>query len=211
MLLHHPLKKADVLMVLGNRDTRVAEYIAQLYHEGWAPVILCAGSGTIHNHKPGRERFVGTTEAELFAEIMIERGVPKEAIIVENESQNTGQNYEFGLAKLREQGVTPTRIILVHVPYAERRAYAAGKIWLPNIELIVTSPPVSREEFPNEEVDREWLMNALVAQLQRIKEYPKKGFQIPQDIPAEVWDAYEFLVAQGYTERLISKHTREVV
>lgn len=203
MLLHHPLKKADVLLVLGNRDTRVAEYTAQLYHEGWAPLILCTGSGTIHNHKQGRERFVGTTEAELFADIMIESGVPKEVIIIENESQNTGQNYEFGLVKLRERGVVPTRMILVHVPYAERRAYATGKVWLPNVELIVTSPPLSCEEFQTEVLGGMWLMNALVAQLQRIKEHPDKGFQIQQDIPMEVWDAYEYLIAQGYTERLI--------
>ncbi|MBP9759951.1 MAG: hypothetical protein KBD24_01125 [Candidatus Pacebacteria bacterium] len=58
MLLHHPLKKADVLMVLGNRDTRVAEYTAQLYHAGWAPVILCAGSGTIHNQYWGQSRLI---------------------------------------------------------------------------------------------------------------------------------------------------------
>ncbi len=34
MLMHHVLKKADVIFVLGNRDTRVAECAAQLYF-GW--------------------------------------------------------------------------------------------------------------------------------------------------------------------------------
>ena len=40
MLMHQPLKKADLILVLGNCDTRVAEYAAQLYLDGWAPVIL---------------------------------------------------------------------------------------------------------------------------------------------------------------------------
>jgi len=39
--------------------------------------------------------------------------------------------------------------------------------------------------------------------MQRIKEYPKKGFQIEQEIPDDVWVAYEFLVEAGYTNRLI--------
>src|SRR3989338_5454204 len=43
----------------------------------------------------------------------------------------------------------------------------------------------------------------MVGDMQRIKEYPAKGFQIEQGIPNEVWQAYEFLVAQGYNKRLI--------
>lgn len=203
MLMHHPLKKADVIFVLGNRDTRVAEYAAQLYIDGWAPVLLIAGSGSIHNHKPGRERFVGTTEAEVFADIAIKAGVPESAIIIENESQNTGQNYEFALKKLDERGITPKCIILVQKPYLEKRTYATGKFWLENIELLVTSPQIPFKEYPIYGRSKEQVINALVGELQRIKEYPQKGFQIEQDIPDDVWHAYEYLVGQGYTERMI--------
>lgn len=47
-----------------------------------------------------------------------------------------------------------------------------------------------------------WI-HALAGDLQRIREYPAKGFQIEQDIPDEVWEAYEYLVDLGYTNRLI--------
>jgi hypothetical protein len=43
----------------------------------------------------------------------------------------------------------------------------------------------------------------MAGDLQRIKVYAEKGFQIYQEIPAEVWDAYEQLVAAGYNEHLI--------
>lgn len=43
----------------------------------------------------------------------------------------------------------------------------------------------------------------MVGDLQRIKEYPIKGFQIQQEIPSNVWDAYEKLVSLGYTSHLI--------
>jgi hypothetical protein len=42
-----------------------------------------------------------------------------------------------------------------------------------------------------------------VGDLQRIKEYPKLGFQIEQNIPDEVWDAWERLVALGYSKHLV--------
>ncbi len=77
MPVGHRLRKADAIFVLGNRDTRVAEYAAQLYLDGWAPRIVFSGSGSIHNHKAGRERFVGSTEAEVFATHSIQNGRSK--------------------------------------------------------------------------------------------------------------------------------------
>ena len=202
MLMHHQLQKSDAIFVLGNSDIRVAEYAAQLYVGGWAPILLCAGSGTVHNHKPGRELFVGTTEAELFASVARQMGVPKEAIIIENESQNTGQNYEFTIKKLEERNIKLARVILVQKPYMERRTFATGKVWLPDVELIVASPPIPFNQYPKVAGDEEKVINAMVGDLQRIREYPKKGFQIEQEIPVEVWEAYEYLVAQGYSKRL---------
>lgn len=205
MHLNHQLQNADAILVLGNRDIRVGEYAAKLWLDGWAPYLVCSGSGNIHNNKPGREQFVGSTEAEVFAAKAIEMGVPEDAIIVENQSQNTGQNYEFTLARLAEKDVTVQTLIAVQKPYMERRTYATGKVWLPDINLIVTSPPISLEDYPNESnrIGEHWL-HAMVGDLQRIKEYPKKGFQIEQEIPSEVWEAYEYLVAEGYTNRLIN-------
>lgn len=48
MLMHQPLQKSDVIFVLGSRDTRVAEYAAQLYLEEWAPII-CKMVDRLHN------------------------------------------------------------------------------------------------------------------------------------------------------------------
>lgn len=205
MHMNHTLKKADIIFVLGNRDIRVAEYAAKLYFNGFAPVILFSGSGDIHNHKPGREQFVGSTEAEVFAAVAQKLGVPETAILIENKSQNTGDNYKFAIELLKQRGINPQTIIAVQKPYMERRTYATGKVHLPNdIDLIVMSPPIPVAEYPNElnSRDEHWL-NAMVGDLQRIKEYPAKGFQIEQKIPDDVWQAYELLVTQGYNKRLI--------
>lgn len=194
-----------MILVLGSRDTRVAEYAAKLYLEGYAPILLLSGSGSIHNDNPGRERFVGTTEAEVFAEIAKGVGVPEHVIFIENKSQNTGDNYAFALELLRAKGIAPKTIIAVHKPYAERRTYATGRVHLPpEVELLVSSPPIPIADYPNgaNDHDEHWV-HAMVGSLQRIKEYPAKGFQIEQNIPDDVWEAYEHLIALGYTKRLI--------
>jgi hypothetical protein len=42
----------------------------------------------------------------------------------------------------------------------------------------------------------------MVGDLQRIRNYPDRGFQIHQDIPENVWQAYEALVLAGYDKYL---------
>ncbi|RPH35134.1 MAG: YdcF family protein, partial [Planctomycetota bacterium] len=46
------------------------------------------------------------------------------------------------------------------------------------------------------------VISIMVGDLQRIRLYPGKGFQVPQEIPPEVWDAYRELVALGYDRHL---------
>lgn len=206
MHVNHVLKKADAILVLGSSDTRVATYAAQLYRDGLAPVIIFAGSGAVHNHRDDRNMFVGTTEAEVFANIAKEAGVPEQAILIENQSQNTGDNFKFSIKLLKENDINARTIIVLQKPYMERRTFATGKVWLPDVELIVTSPDISIENYPDEvNAPGDRWKHTMVGDLQRIKEYPKKGFMIEQDIPDSVWQAYEYLVSQGYVNRLIKE------
>jgi hypothetical protein len=85
----------------------------------------------------------------------------------------------------------------------ERRTYATfKKVWSEK-EIVVTSPMLSFEEYVNDDFPKDYVINVMVGDLQRIKVYPEKGFQIPQDIPENVWEAYEYLVSEGYTAQLI--------
>jgi hypothetical protein len=45
----------------------------------------------------------------------------------------------------------------------------------------------------------------MVGDLQRIKMYPAKGFQVYQEIPGDVWEAFEQLVALGFDKHLMKK------
>ena len=199
--LNHKLKKVDCLFVLGSHDIRIAEYAARLFLEGWAPYILFSG-GIAHNNdmlNTGWDK----SEAEIFANIAIELGVPEHSILIEKEAENTGENVRFSEKILRKKGIPFNKIIAVQKPYMERRTLATIKVHWPEKDLIVTSPPLTYDEYPNGEISRDELINIMVGDLQRIIEYPALGFQIEQDVPNEIMDALNALVSAGYDKHLI--------
>ncbi len=185
-------------MVLGSNDPRVARRGAELYLQGWAPLLIfCGNVGAL------TEDLYGRPEAEHFAEIAIEMGVPEECILIENRSTNTGENIKFTRELLQRMRFDPANLIVVQKPYMERRAYATFKQFWPEKKFIVTSPQIAYADYPLPHMPKEKLINIVVGDLQRIKLYPEKGFQIPQEIPDAVWEAYEKLVAFGFTSHLI--------
>jgi uncharacterized SAM-binding protein YcdF (DUF218 family) len=198
-LLHHKLEKADAIVVLGSSDTRVAEHGARLYLDGWAPLLVFSG-GT---GKLSAGMWNGVREADYFASIAKAMGAPENAILIENESTNTGENIQFTRALFEKEGIQPNKLIVVQKPYMERRTHATIKKRWPEMDFIVSSPPISFDDYPNDNISKERMLNVMVGDLQRIKEYPAKGFQIEQEIPDEVWRAYETLVGAGYTEHLL--------
>jgi hypothetical protein len=58
-------------------------------------------------------------------------------------------------------------------------------------------------EYSHEALSPDDVVAIMVGDLQRIRCYPAKGFQIRQDIPDDVWRAYEELVKAGYDKYLI--------
>lgn len=200
---HHmdtPLQKADCIFVLGSHDTRVADRAAEIYLQGWAPLLIFSGG-------LGRltKDLWTQTEADLFAKIAVEKGVPEKNILIENHSTNTGENVLFTRQLLRQKGFDPQSFILVQKPYMERRTYATFQKQWPGKIVYVTSPQISFEDYPTDEFPLERVINIMVGDLQRIRLYAEKGFQIQQHIPDKVWDAYENLVALGFDRQLIKE------
>ncbi|MFL5811035.1 MAG: YdcF family protein, partial [Flavisolibacter sp.] len=60
------------------------------------------------------------------------------------------------------------------------------------------------EAYPTREFPMDTVINIMVGDLQRIRIYPDKGFQVYQEIPDDVWEAYERLVELGYDKQLIT-------
>ena len=196
--VNHELKRSDCILVLGSHDTRVAERGAELYLQGWASLLIFSGG-------LGRltDGLWQEAEADKFSKIAMQMGVPANAILVENKSTNTGENIHFTRQLLEQKNLYPETFIVVQKPYMERRSYATFKKVWPEKDIIITSPQISFEEYPIGDLTMDRVIQIMVGDLQRIKLYAEKNFQIEQDIPQKVWKAYEQLVKAGYDEQLV--------
>lgn len=82
----------------------------------------------------------------------------------------------------------------------ERRAYATFmKQWpgdVSHLEIHVTSPEVNMLEYPDAATGNlSDLISVMMGDFARIKAYEEKGFQIHQDIPPPVQEAFDHLIA----------------
>jgi uncharacterized SAM-binding protein YcdF (DUF218 family) len=200
--MRHSIEKADCILVLGSHDTRVAERGAQLFLENFADTLIFSGGlGRLTDGMWDR------AEADIFADIAMKMGVPENNIIIENKSTNTGENIVFTRRILEAQNLNFNKFIVVQKPYMERRAYATFKKHWPEKYIMITSPQISFEDYCNsskvESINMDEVINIMIGDLQRIEVYPKKGFQIYQEIPDYVWSAFQQLVEMGYTKYLI--------
>lgn len=221
-----PATTADAVFCLCSLDLRVARRAAELYLDGHGRyLIFSGGSGKLTVDRP---EFREAPEAIVFARIARDMGVPEERMLVESRSTNTGENVRFTHALLTERGLlarddgedvadgakdTIRSFILVQKPYMERRTYAtfmkqwpgmtarkSGSRW--RFEFAVTSPQLEFDEYPDEGNPQDLVVNIMVGDLIRIREYPAKGYQIVQDIPEDVWEAGQRLVTAGFNKHL---------
>lgn len=192
------LRPSSFILALGSHDERVGAHAAELMMKGLAPIlVLSGGFGKVTRH------IWGVTEGERFAEIARKLGVPDSKILVENEATNTGDNVTKTRDLLNRLRIPIKSGILVTKPYMRRRAYAtAAKQW-PEVEWLVSSPALSFDEYPDEGVPVERMIELMVGDLQRIKVYAESGFQISQEIPDHVWQSYEELSSRGFDKYVI--------
>jgi len=183
---------------LGSHDLGVATSAADLYHAGMFPVLVFSGS----NSPTTRARFP-RGEAVHYTEHAMSRGVPRNAIIIEPRASNTGQNIEFSRRALAAADISVTSVMLISKPYGERRAYATIRETWPEPGVVCASQDLGFEEYLTSIGDEKLVIDMMTGDLQRIIEYPARGFAIAQDVPADVMAAYHRLIAAGYDSRLL--------
>lgn len=199
--MHQTPQKADCIVGFGNFNTNIARRAAELYHQGYAPKILFTG-GLGRN----TQGLLPEPEAVRFAKVAMECGVPEGDILLENRSRNTKENIEFTRQLLREAGIPHEHILGVHQPFMERRITAAMGVYWPELHFTVTSPQVTirqyLEDARNQGITENAAVSVIVGDFQRIDLYAKLGYQLPQYIPEEAWQAFRQLVAMGYDKQL---------
>ncbi|MCA9911851.1 MAG: YdcF family protein [Anaerolineae bacterium] len=133
---------ADVIVVLGaglSRDgrpgyalVRRSRYAADLWQQGYADTILCTGG-----QAPGQSR----SEADACREVLMWRGVPASAILLEEQSRSTEENAIFSRPIIEANGWET--VLLVSDGYHLFRA----EILFRTRGIPVLLSPVSKEEM----------------------------------------------------------------
>jgi uncharacterized SAM-binding protein YcdF (DUF218 family) len=200
LCLHTPIQPSTVILGLGSHEIRVAERAAQLFLCGYGEHLLFSGGYGL-----GTSGRFTEPEAQVFARRATQVGVPADQILTEETATNTGANITLGAKLLAERGMRPQSILLVTKPYMERRAWATfKKQWpTPQPRVTVTSPQIDYEHYFVGVYPKAQEIRIMLGDMQRIKEYPKLGYQVEQEIPPAVWSAYEELVRLGYGGRAI--------
>lgn len=193
--LHQNLLPADAIIALGNMDVRTAKRAAELYLEALAPVVVASGGAgrltPTHWSKP---------EAVVFSEELYRNDVPASKVIVEDNSTNLPENIRLSVELLQKAGAGSERLILVTLPFAERRLGALCQKQFPDLDLQITSPNIPYEEYANDTIDREELINLIVGEVDRLDKYPARGFTVSQKTPKEVHDAVNYLIDAGFSK-----------
>ena len=188
-----PLAHADLIVGLGSYDLRVADRCAELYKQSYAAKICFTGASGNWTTD-----LYSSSEAAAFKARAEELGVPVEHITVEEEARNIGENITFS----REMFPEAQRIIWVTKPQTQRRVRASLDAQALDIASTVTAPKHDIQTQPTDSHSMHDLICELVGDTWRVAAYPDLGFMVEQEMPKQVCEAFNVLVAAGFTEHL---------
>ncbi len=191
----------DVILALGTNDLRVAEYAAELYLRGFGKWLVC--SGGIAHAGDLLETPWDRTEAEMYADVAVGLGVPRECVLLEKQASNTAENFGFTRRLLAERGIEARSLMIAVKPFMQRRAWATKAVQWPEIPATMGSPALSMDEYFTADLPAEKIINIFMGDLQRMWIYGRRGWSAPVELPAEVVDAYRFLKAACFDKPLL--------
>lgn len=118
-------EKSDLIFVFGAKTLLRIEKAVELYKQEMSPKIVVSGKGPYYAENE-------ITEAEIYAKIATENGVPEDSIIIEDASITIPDNVRSSLNLLDEKGISYDSVILVNSPYTQRRGWAHFKKYVPD-------------------------------------------------------------------------------
>ncbi len=169
MLVETSLEKADAIFVFGNRSRApLAEKAASIYHDGLAPRIIVSG---------GVYGEFDKTEAIDITDRLVELGVPRDIILVENKAHNTGENVIFSKAQVEKEwgkGAVKSVIAVGHISAARRFLMTLNQQW-PGLKMM--SAPMNPYKTPRQKWHANKRFKKLVLkEYAKIPVYKRRGF-----------------------------------
>lgn len=181
------LEQSDLIFLFGGAILEIPEKGFELYKKSYALEIIVTGdNGTFGNpewNKPS---------ANIYFDFLIEKGVPRENLVIQNKSTNTLEDVLLALPIINEKQIKIDKVILVSRPVHQRRAFATFAKYFPETKII-NSP--CKEKYANS-LNNDELQNLKIRCIQeyeRLIKYAKKGDILKQEIPPEIEQSYACL------------------
>ncbi len=185
-----PPDGCDAIIGFGHFDQRIARHCAELWRSGVAPRIIFTGgvgAGSADLSMP---------EAEAFAATLRERlpEFPNDALLLESDSTNTGENIRYLVVKAKACHWSLDTVALVASPYRQRRVALTWRRQAPSGTFFNSPPPTSfAEERRVFAAKGEELVALLPGEVDRLTAYAERGWIAHAPIPLEVAEAADRL------------------
>jgi uncharacterized SAM-binding protein YcdF (DUF218 family) len=143
---------ADVIFVPGGHYPEAALRAASLYRDGYAPYVLPSGRYSILDGRFDSDCFA--TEWEYLADILTAHGVPREAVLREDEATYTYENAIYSRKRLDEAGICVRTAILCCQAFHARRCLMYYQEQFPEAHILVcpvVTRGISREHWQESE------------------------------------------------------------
>jgi uncharacterized SAM-binding protein YcdF (DUF218 family) len=194
-----PARPAECMLVLGGHDIGVASRAAELYEQGIAPLIVVSGGS-----RAVPDGSDSPTEADAIADVLLSRGVPKEAIALERLAANTSENFWLSAELLRDLGLDPATFLTVTKPYCERRTIATARRRWPHKTVTVTSQQATFDAYLAAGIPAHRILSHLAGETLRLEAYAAIGLIDPgEPVPAAVLNAAHELQTAGFNGRAV--------
>ena len=177
-------QKADLILIPGAPVKELAIHGAELYNEGYAPMVLATGKYYM-KYKSLTEEFETVmkekggglgqeTEAEYLKVLLTEHGVPDSAIVLEKESMNTFENAINASKIIHEMSETKEikHIILCCQAFHARRALMTFQSELRGLKITVC-PVITRNIGPDTWMDTQKGYDLVLGELSKCGDYFK--------------------------------------
>ncbi len=161
-------RHADIIFIFGSTTMpQVWHHAHDLYVSGYAQKIYVAGGFG----KRLRAQRSALTEAEMIRDFLVQKGVPQKQIFIEKTSTNTLENVVHAQDFMEKHSVTS--LIAVSKPFHMRRIYATCKKHLPHIRVFSCPPSLDYAHMQTNE--RDYILEKMHGEIQRLQKYGKKG------------------------------------
>ena len=187
------VEKSDLIVGFGHFDMKIPRQCGLLYKQGLSEKILFSGgvgAGSADLKEP---------EAVAFKKELLHNlpDLKEEAILIEEKSTNTGENVQFSQRLLEglDSNFTFSKgiksVIAVANPCRQKRVYLTLRKHYPALTVYNCPPKADLEgEIQMFGSKGEDFIALLVGELERIINYPEKGFIEYERVPEDVEKAY---------------------